>query len=146
MISLINYVIREPSADGHKIGYKYPFNAAEILSGDNTALLDRFFEDSNLPDKDEYEVLDETVKENPIEEKKHEIPALTTDEEVESIVKGVQDIEITSVNSVNDAISSGETNSKVETDIVNQVIQNCENNPLSSSESPVPKVSIFYSR
>ena len=33
---LIDYSIKYPSQDEHNIGYKYPFNATEILCSDNT--------------------------------------------------------------------------------------------------------------
>jgi len=60
MIGLLKYVVREPEKDEHKTGYKYPFNAAEILSSENSYLLDKFFEDSNNSgDEDKYEELDE---------------------------------------------------------------------------------------
>jgi hypothetical protein len=45
--------------DEHKPAYKYPFNAADVLSGENTYLLDKFFEDSNVFEEDRYEELDE---------------------------------------------------------------------------------------
>lgn len=79
--------------DEHKSGYKFPFNAAEILSGENTYLLDKFFEDSNSQEEDHYEALDEPEKEQ-IEEVKKETPITTTDQEVESIVKGVNEMEL----------------------------------------------------
>ena len=69
LFDLINYVIREPEVDEHKPAYKYPFNAADVLSGENTYLLDKFFEDSNTFEEDRYEELDE---EQPQREKEEE--------------------------------------------------------------------------
>ena len=54
--------------DEHKLAYKYPFNAADILSGENTYLLDKFFEDSNSPDDDKYEELDDYEADKPKED------------------------------------------------------------------------------
>ena len=60
MINILKYVVKEPESDDHKIGHKFPFNASELLSGENTYLIDKFFEDSNVEDEDDkYEELDE---------------------------------------------------------------------------------------
>ncbi len=110
MFGLINYVIREPEVDEHKPAYKYPFNAADILSGENTYLLDKFFEDSNVLDEDRYEEFDEEVErgQRQINEESNQIPkaneldknietANETKEimdEINEVVEKIQNIEL----------------------------------------------------
>jgi hypothetical protein len=60
MLNILKYVVKEPDSDDHKTGYKFPFNACELLSGENSYIIDKFFEDSNTEnDEDKYEELDE---------------------------------------------------------------------------------------
>jgi len=60
MINILKYVVKEPESNDHKIGYKFPFNASELLSGENTYIIDKFFEDSNPEEEGEkYEEIDE---------------------------------------------------------------------------------------
>lgn len=45
IIKLIDYITKEPAVDNHKIGYKYPFNASEVLTSENVFVIDKFFEE-----------------------------------------------------------------------------------------------------
>jgi hypothetical protein len=44
MKNLIDYVIKMPESDDHNVGYKFPFNACEILQSENGFILDKIFE------------------------------------------------------------------------------------------------------
>jgi uncharacterized protein YdcH (DUF465 family) len=62
--NLIAYIIKEPLLNEHDTGYKFPFNACEILSAENMTLIDKFFElDDEISSKseegDEFEDLEE---------------------------------------------------------------------------------------
>lgn len=60
MMKFISYAISEPESNEYAVGYKFPFNASEILSSENTYLIDKFFEDSSVTEEgDKYEELDE---------------------------------------------------------------------------------------
>lgn len=51
----MDYIIKEPTVDEFKIGYKYPFNSSEILCSENVFVIDKFFEDANKTIKEESE-------------------------------------------------------------------------------------------
>ena len=57
MLKLIDFVIQEPiNDDDKKIGFKYPFNACDILCSENLAIIDKFFdEDLNVNENKNYE-------------------------------------------------------------------------------------------
>ena len=44
MKKLIDYTTKIPKEDNQKIGYKFPFNASEILCSNNMNILNKFFE------------------------------------------------------------------------------------------------------
>ena len=50
--NLMNYVIREPLSDEHKIGHKFPYLACELLCSENPKILKGIF-DENKEDEDE---------------------------------------------------------------------------------------------
>ena len=63
---LIDYATKMPRSDDKKIGYKYPFNATELLCSDNIGIMERFMNEFRLggdSDDDEDEK-DEGEKEN----------------------------------------------------------------------------------
>ena len=72
MKKLIDYCLKMPEVDEPKKGYKFPFNATEILCSYNLAIIDKFFEKSNDEEKKEDDKKEEEKKE---EEKKEEQPA-----------------------------------------------------------------------
>ncbi len=47
MINIMNYIIKEPEVDDKKIGYKYPYNACEILCSESVFIIDKFFEEKS---------------------------------------------------------------------------------------------------
>ena len=74
---LIDYATKMPESDDQKVGHKYPFNAAELLSCDNSGIIERFMneirlgEDSDEDEKEEKEEDDKGEKDKE-EEKKEE--------------------------------------------------------------------------
>ena len=52
---LIDYSTKLPSSDTHNIGYKYPFNATEILCSENTNFQKRFMSEKPFITKDNKE-------------------------------------------------------------------------------------------
>lgn len=46
MKRLIDYIIKEPIHEDKRYGYKFPFNAAEILCSENSFIINKFFEKS----------------------------------------------------------------------------------------------------
>jgi len=57
---LIHYITVEPSEDADKnVGYKFPFNACEILSSENLAIIDKFFEEDEKENKKSSEAGDD---------------------------------------------------------------------------------------
>ena len=50
---LIDYSTRLPSSDEHNIGYKYPFNAMEILCSENVKFQNKFMSESKLNDNND---------------------------------------------------------------------------------------------
>ena len=70
---LIDYATKMPSSDDQKIGHKFPFNAAEILCADNSAIQERIMNEIPFKDSEYYEeekVETENKEENSKEEKK----------------------------------------------------------------------------
>ena len=65
---LIDYATRMPSSDDQKIGHKFPFNAAEILCADNTAIQDRIMNEIIFKESEFYEN-EKDNKENKEDEK-----------------------------------------------------------------------------
>lgn len=67
IIKLIDNVSTFPEDDSLAKGYKYPFFSCEILSSDNSAIIDKFFEDTNQYEKSKYNFIkedenDESIK------------------------------------------------------------------------------------
>ena len=57
---MIHYITVEPSEDADKnVGYKFPFNACEILSSENLAIIDKFFEEDEKENKKSSEAGDD---------------------------------------------------------------------------------------
>jgi hypothetical protein len=52
LIKLVDYIIKEPAEDNHKLGHKFPFNASEILCSENVFVVEKFFEDVKTMDED----------------------------------------------------------------------------------------------
>ena len=52
---LIDYATKMPSSDDQKIGHKFPFNAAEILCADNSAIQERLMYENVFKESDFYE-------------------------------------------------------------------------------------------
>ena len=70
---LIDYATKMPSSDDQKIGHKFPFNAAEILCADNSAIQEKIMNEIPFKDSEYYEeekVEKENKEENLKEEKK----------------------------------------------------------------------------
>jgi hypothetical protein len=44
-MKIIDYVINESIEDDLKLGYKFPYNASEILCSENVFVIDKYFED-----------------------------------------------------------------------------------------------------
>ena len=114
MISLLKYVIKEPERDELKTAYKYPFNSSEILSSENTFLLDKFFEDSNQ-DEDKYEEINDNEADNKLSDLAEQI-AKQNEDALEDITEGRQ------VGEVNEAV--GNVKGKLEKLEINEVNQN----------------------
>ena len=85
---LIDYATKMPESDDQKVGHKYPFNAAELLSCDNSGIIERFMneirlgEDSDEDEKEEKEEDDKGEKDKE-EEKKEENEESENEEFVE---------------------------------------------------------------
>ncbi len=58
LIEFIDYIIQEPSTDDYNIGYKFPFNACEVLCSENVYVINKLFENSSK--KDEVENLNKS--------------------------------------------------------------------------------------
>ena len=77
---LIDYATRLPKSDEKNVGYKYPFNATELLCSDNSAILERFMSevkmggdsDEEEDEKEEGEKENKNVDNNEEEIKKEE--------------------------------------------------------------------------
>ena len=68
---LIDYATKMPQSNEKNIGYKYPFNATELLCCDNIGIMERFMNEYKLDGGDsdeEEEEKDEGEKENTNEE------------------------------------------------------------------------------
>ena len=67
---LIDYATKMPKSDEKNIGYKYPFNATEILCCDNNAVMERIMNEMRMGEDsdDEEDEKDEAEKENKEEE------------------------------------------------------------------------------
>ena len=63
---LIDYATKMPSSDDKNIGFKYPFNATELLCCDNIGIMERFMNEYKLggDSDEEEEEKDEGEKEN----------------------------------------------------------------------------------
>ena len=63
---LIDYATKMPKSDEKNIGYKYPFNATEILCCDNNAVMERIMNEMRMGEDsdDEEDEKDEAEKEN----------------------------------------------------------------------------------
>ena len=68
---LIDYATKMPSSDDQKIGHKFPFNAAEILCADNSAIQERLMYENVFKESDFYEE-ENNEKENKEEDSKEE--------------------------------------------------------------------------
>ena len=66
---LIDYATKMPSSDDQKIGHKYPFNAAELLSCDNNGIIERIMNEIKYGDQDSDEEEKEKEEENGGEKK-----------------------------------------------------------------------------
>ena len=67
---LIDYATKMPASDDQKVGHKYPFNAAELLSCDNNGFMERFMNEINIADDSDEEEKEGEKKED--EQKKDE--------------------------------------------------------------------------
>jgi hypothetical protein len=47
LIEFIDYIIKEPTSEDHNIGYKFPFNACEVLCSENVYVINKLLENSN---------------------------------------------------------------------------------------------------
>ena len=66
---LIDYATKMPASDDQKIGHKYPFNAAEILSCDNNGIIERIMNEIKLGEQDSDDEEREKEEENGGEKK-----------------------------------------------------------------------------
>ena len=66
---LIDYATKMPSSDDQKIGHKYPFNAAEILSCDNNGIIERIMNEIKYGEQDSEDEEKEREEENGGEKK-----------------------------------------------------------------------------
>ena len=71
---LIDYATKMPKSDDKNVGYKYPFNATEILCCDNNAVMERIMNEVRLgyDEEEEEEEKDDGEKENKEEENSEE--------------------------------------------------------------------------
>jgi hypothetical protein len=58
LFKLIDFITKEPVSNEHKIGYKFPFTACEILASDNSQILDKIFEE-RFVDEDKSNILED---------------------------------------------------------------------------------------
>ena len=69
---LIDYATKMPKSDEKSVGYKYPFNATELLCCDNIGIMDKFMNEIKMggdsSDEEEEKEEKEEVKENNEEE------------------------------------------------------------------------------
>lgn len=54
LMKLIKNIITFPDNDDYNSGFKFPFNSCEILSTENSKILDKFFEDTKKTEKPNY--------------------------------------------------------------------------------------------
>ena len=59
---LIDYSTKMPSSNDHKIGYKYPFNATEILCSENTNFQKKLMSEKPIEQKDEIDIVNKIQK------------------------------------------------------------------------------------
>ena len=73
---LIDYATKLPESDDQKIGHKYPFNAAELLSCDNNGIMERIMNEIKYAeeesDEEEKEDDEKGEKENEAKKEKNE--------------------------------------------------------------------------
>jgi hypothetical protein len=168
-MKLISYVVEEPQRDEHKIAYKFPYNAAEILSGENTYLLDKFFEDSNINDEDKYEDLneDEGKKIDNDENHENETHVVATDceesknnkletkedilKEIDSVVESMKKVSLTVEEEENQEKVNAETpaaekkedesDNKINEEVSVREVEFNKNEDVSEKESDAPEES-----
>ncbi len=58
LFRLIDFITKEPVSNEHKIGYKFPFTACEILASENSQILDKIFEE-RFVDEDKSNILED---------------------------------------------------------------------------------------
>ena len=66
---LIDYATKMPKSDDRNVGYKYPFNATEILCCDNNAVMEKIMNEIHLGGDSDDEEDEKDEKENKEEEK-----------------------------------------------------------------------------
>jgi hypothetical protein len=94
MLKLLKYVVLEPETDDYKFAKKFPFNASELLSGENGTLIDKFFEDSEAEiENDKLEDLDESELDKPSRTDKNEYKSEENNEEKNENLKLKEDSE-----------------------------------------------------
>ena len=124
---LIDFTINYPDEESINIGHKFPFNSCEILSSDNSKIIEKFFE-KNKPDAKnksvtyKFEDEDEDIKidkfyykdnnkEKDIVEKELDNKKLERNEKVKSILTNLLNKGKSSSNSSSDRGNSKETQS-----------------------------------
>lgn len=56
---MIDYISNEPKNENdHKLGYKFPYFASEILSSENVFIIDKFFEEEEEPSRRKNDFID----------------------------------------------------------------------------------------
>ena len=67
---LIDYATKMPTSEDQKIGHKYPFNAAELLSCDSSAIIERLMNELKCEEESDNEEKEDEEKGEKENEKK----------------------------------------------------------------------------
>lgn len=117
LFKLIDYITKEPVSNEHKIGYKFPFTACEILASENSQILDKIFEE-RFVDEDKSNILEdneiEKMNKNERSDSLNELSAEETKQHVEETNQIPEETtETTNISPSLEPVHQEETNNNV---------------------------------
>jgi hypothetical protein len=130
LIKLVDYVINEPLEDSQKVGYKFPFNASEILCSENVFVIDKYFEDANRPieedekEREEEKHTQENGEDEAVKEIANEISKLEIGDKNEEISKEISENKNIEINHENNEFSPIENNDHLVKDVSQASVDN----------------------
>ena len=143
MKKLIDYATKIPEKDELSLGYKYPFNACQILCSDNGLNINKLIK---MPltkiIKEKNEKKDEKEKENDIKEKNNDI---NEKENIKEIIEKENEKEIINTQKNKDSLEQQEKTEIInegKKDNNNEVIDNCKENELNNKNINQPNINL----